>query len=183
MTIRPATQADCPRIAAITNEAIASGFAHFATEPDDPADIAAWWRRDHAVYPWFVAEDDDDPASGVIGFARAARWKTRSAYDWTCETAIYLAPHARGRGIGRMLYDRLFADLARRGFRCVIAGMTVPNPASERLHESMGMRPVGTFPAVGYKMGAWRDVRYYVKTIGDGSAPTAPPGVPGAGAG
>ncbi len=177
--IRPATEADCPAIATITNDAITGGVAHFATEPDTPAGVAAWWSRDRTVYPWFVAVDADTPAHDVIGFARASRWKSRSAYDWTCETAIYLRPRARGMGIGRMLYEELFEELARRGFRCIIAGMTVPNPASSRLHEAMGMRTAGTFPAVGFKMGAWHDVRYYVKVLGDGSPPPGSPGLPG----
>lgn len=176
-TVRFATEADCRRIAEITNDAIVNGVAHFATTPDDPGDIAADWRRDHGVYPWLVAEDIDAAGADVFGFARAARWKTRAAYDWACETAIYIDASARGRGLGRMLYERLFAELEDRGFRCLIAGMTVPNPASERLHLSMGMQRVGTFPAVGFKMGAWRDVCYFVKTLGDGAAPTRPPGL------
>lgn len=175
--IRPAEEHDCHAIVSITNEYIASGVAHFATIPESPGTVASRWRSDHQIYPWFVVVDEEKESCPVIGFARAARWKTRAAYDWTCETSIYLAPHARGRGIGRMLYERLFDELQCRGFRCIIAGMTLPNPASSRLHEAMGMHIAGTFPAVGFKMNAWHDVRYYFKVLGDGSPPAAkPPG-------
>ncbi len=175
--IRPATERDCRAIAAITDEYITSGVAHFATTPESPDDVAARWRNDHQTYPWFVAVNEDEEDRPILGFARAARWKTRAAYDWTCETSIYLTPHARGRGIGRMLYERLFDELHRRGFRCIIAGMTLPNEASSRLHEAMGMHIAGTFTAVGFKMNAWHDVRYYLKVLGDGSPPAAkPPG-------
>lgn len=170
--VRSAIEADCPRIAEITNEAIATGYAHFGAEPDNPADVVVQWRRDHAVYPWFVAENSD---TGVIGFSRATRWKSRAAYDWTCESAVYVAPSAQGRGVGRTLYEHLFAELDHRGFRCVLGGVSLPNPTSERLHEAMGMQIAGTLPAVGFKMGHWRSVRYYVKILGDGSPPTTTP--------
>lgn len=165
--IRPATEADCPAITAITNAEIEHGRAHFAIAPDDPADIAAQFRRDSPVYPWFVAES----GGTVIGFSRAARWKSREAYDWTCESAVYLDTAAQGQGLGKRLYGALFAELERRGYRCIIAGVTVPNPASERLHESMGMTRAGEFPAVGHKRGRWLTVRYYSRTLGDGSPP------------
>ncbi|MBZ0173068.1 MAG: GNAT family N-acetyltransferase, partial [Phycisphaerales bacterium] len=173
--IRPASEADCTRIAEITGEAITTGFAHFGSVPDSPEDVVAHWRRDREVYPWFVAECTGDHGRGVVGYSRATQWKPRAAYDWTCESAVYIASASHGRGIGRMLYEHLFAELELRGFRCVLGGVTLPNPASERLHEAMGMSIVGTFPAVGFKMGAWRGVRYYVKVLGDGSPPTRSP--------
>lgn len=168
ITIRPATVADCPAITAITNAEIEHGRAHFATTPDDPVAIAAQFELDSPVYPWFVAES----AGRIIGFSRAARWKTREAYDWTCESAVYLSPESQGKGLGKRLYEVLFAELERRGFRCIIAGVTVPNAASERLHESVGMTVAGEFPAVGFKRGRWLAVRYYRITLGDGSPPT-----------
>lgn len=169
--IRPATESDCPAIAGITNAEIEHGCAHFATEPDDPAEVAESFRQDRSVYPWFVAET----GGRVLGFSRAGRWKTRGAYDWTCEIGVYIDPDARGLGLGKLLYRALFDEIQRRGFRSIIAGVAVPNPPSERLHESMGMNIIGEFPAVGFKQGQWVSVRYYGMTLGDGSAPECPP--------
>jgi len=171
--IRPATESDCPAITAITNAEIEHGYAHFATEPDDPAEVALSFRQDRSVYPWFVAES----SGRVVGFSRAGRWKTRGAYDWTCETGVYLDPEARGSGLGKCLYRALIDELKSRGFRSIIAGVAVPNPPSERLHESMGMAIIGEFPAAGFKRGHWVSVRYYGMTLGDGSAPVCQPGV------
>jgi phosphinothricin acetyltransferase len=167
-TIRPAAEADIPAIAAITNEAIVSTTAHFATTPDEPGEVLEWFRRDRDRYPWLVAQSE---AGDAVGFARAAQWKTREAYDWTCESGVYLAPPARGRGLGRALYQRLFSEIEDRGFRCVLAGVTIPNPPSERLHESLGMRAVGEFPSVGFKHGRWLAVRYYCLNFGGGEPP------------
>jgi phosphinothricin acetyltransferase len=181
--VRPATESDCPEIARIANEAIMTGVAHFGTVPDAPDSVAASWREQHAVYPWFVAVDPGSADSAtrrepppILGFCRAGRWKPRAAYDWTCEIGIYIDRPARGRGVGKALYSALIPELERRGFRCIVAGMTLPNPASQRLHESFGMIEVGTFPAMGFKHGAWHAVRYYTLRLGDGSPPQAPPG-------
>lgn len=182
--VRPATESDCPEIARIANEAILTGVAHFGTVPDDPAAVAASWREQHAVYPWFVAVESGDAVpmhrpdtpTRILGFCRAGRWKPRGAYDWTCEIGIYIDQPSRGRGVGKALYGALLPELRRRGFRCVVAGMTMPNPASQRLHESFGMTEIGTFPAMGFKHGAWHAVRYYTLILGDGSPPGAPPG-------
>src|ERR1051325_5368850 len=100
--------------------------------------------------PWLV---EADAAGGVAGFAYASRHRERAAYRWSVDTSIYVAAEARRRGVGRRLYSVLFALLRRQGFRAAHAGITLPNPASVALHESMGFLPVGVSRAVGFKLG------------------------------
>lgn len=176
--IRHAVEPDCSGIARILDREIATGFAHFGTEPEGVGPVAEAWRRDHRIYPWLIAVEprqnaDDAGTETVLGFARASAWKSRGAYDWACESAVYVDESARGRGLGALLYRKLFEELGRRGFRCVVAGVAVPNPASERLHESVGMTNAGTLEAVGYKNGRWRSVRYYTLALG-GDGPPGP---------
>lgn len=169
-TIRPAARDDFDAIAAIANDAIRSGVAHFGTEPVATDELVAEWAEGRSGYPWFVATDG--PGGGpVLAYAKAGPWKTRGAYRWTTEVGIYVREGDRGLGLGRALYDRLFPELERRGFRTLLAGVTVPNPASERLHEAMGMRRVGVLPRVGFKHGAWHDVAYYARHYGTSSTP------------
>ena len=168
ITIRPSQPGDITAITAITNDAIEHTTAHFALKPDRVEDVAAQFDRDRARYPWFTAVDAE---GRVVGFSRAAQWKSRTAYDWTVESSVYLAESARGLGVGERLYRTLFDELERRGFRCILAGVTVPNPPSERLHERMGMAVVGEFPEVGYKFDQWLAVRYYAKLLGEGDPP------------
>jgi phosphinothricin acetyltransferase len=52
-----------------------------------------------------------------------------------------------------------------QGYFKAFAGVTLPNPASERLHESVGFTPVGTYHGSGYKFGAWHDVRWYEREL------------------
>ena len=110
------------------------------------------FQREHA---WLVAQD---AAGRVVGYAYAHRFAERPAYRWTCESSIYLSDDARGRGVGRTLYAALLDRLVERGFRQVMAGITLPNPASVRVHESLGFELVGVFRSVGWKLGRWHDV-------------------------
>jgi phosphinothricin acetyltransferase len=113
-------------------------------------------------YPWLVAED----GASVVGYAYGHRFAPRAAYAWSVETSIYVGDGARGRGVGRALYDALLALLAAQGYRQAFAGIALPNPASVALHESVGFTPVGAYRDVGYKFGAWHDVGWWQRALG-----------------
>jgi phosphinothricin acetyltransferase len=57
----------------------------------------------------------------------------------------------------------------------VHAGITLPNPASVGMHEAMGLRPVGVYPGVGFKRGAWHDVGWWQLSLGERPARPVPP--------
>jgi phosphinothricin acetyltransferase len=56
-----------------------------------------------------------------------------------------------GRGCGTALYTALFAMLENENVHTIVAGVSLPNPASLSLNERFGFRPVGVFHAVGRK--------------------------------
>jgi len=72
---------------------------------------------------------------------------------------------SRGKGVGRKLYGRLFDVLASLGYFQAFAGIALPNAASIGPHEAMGFEPLGVYRSVGFKMGAWRDVGWWQKTL------------------
>lgn len=112
-------------------------------------------------YPYLVHETD-----GVIdGYAYAHPFHERAAYQWSAELSVYLAPDARGRGLGREMYTALIRLLRPMGIRTVYALVTHPNAPSDRLHLSMGFAVAGVTHNAGYKAGAWRDVTIYEKNI------------------
>jgi phosphinothricin acetyltransferase len=120
----------------------------------------------------FVAER----AGRVLGWACSGPWRAKAAYETTAETGIYLAPDAVGAGLGGRLYERLFEALEGEDLHRLVAGITLPNEASVRLHERMGFAPVGVFRAVGRKLGRYWDVAWYERPAsvegtveGDGS--------------
>jgi len=96
----------------------------------------------------------------VIGYAYACQWAERPAYRWSVETSIYIDGAHQGKGIGRALYAELFDRLRAQRFRIAVAGITLPNPASIRLHELMGFEPIGALRDIGWKDG-WHDVGYW----------------------
>jgi phosphinothricin acetyltransferase len=76
-----------------------------------------------------------------------------------------VAERARGRGVGRALYERLLNEVADLGYVMAFAGITLPNPASVALHESLGFTSVGVFASAGFKLGAWHDVGWWQRQI------------------
>ncbi|MFG0305245.1 MAG: GNAT family N-acetyltransferase [Phycisphaerales bacterium JB040] len=174
--IRVCEPGDLPRVTALTNHNIAVNPAHFSTEPETEDETRDNWRRHRERYPWLVAEEHaSDEWGGFLAFARAAPWKPRHAYRWTTEVAIYVRPEAQRRGVATALYRTLFDLLARQGYLVVLAGVVTPNPASERLHEKAGMAAVGELAPAGFKLGAWRPVRYYQKNLAPLDHPEPPP--------
>ncbi|MGF1623871.1 MAG: GNAT family N-acetyltransferase [Alphaproteobacteria bacterium] len=77
---------------------------------------------------------------------------------------IVVAPSARGRGYGRLLYRELFAAAARAGHVVVACEVNAdpPNPASDAFHAAMGFTATGS--ATLYD-GA-RTVRYFARPVG-----------------
>ncbi len=170
MDIRPTVDGDLEAILAIINREIMEGVAHFGVEPytldEARSDLVAVRER----YGFLSAIIDGQ----VAGYAKGGPWKTRTSYQWSSEVSVYVKQGMQGRGVGRKLYESLFAGLKKRGFRTLIAGITLPNDPSVRLHESMGMTHAATFHKIGFKHGAWRDTGYW-ELHWDGDEPPSGP--------
>ena len=142
----------------------------FEYEVPSVAEIAA--RMEHVLQsrPWLVYE----AAGEVLGYAYATTFRSRAAYDWGPEVSIYVRGDVQKRGLGQLLYGALFDVLRAQNYCQVVAGATVPNQSSERLHARMGFQLIGRYPAAGYKFGAWHDVVFWYLPLRS-LPPTAPP--------
>ena len=128
-----------------------------------------------ARYPWLVLEDD----GRVVGYAYACAHRTRAAYRWAADVSVYVDPARHRSGAGRRLNTALFELMRRQGLRIAIAGITLPTDASVGLHRAVGFELVGTYRAIGWKAGAWRDVAWWQLQLGPGDdGPPAEPGPP-----
>ena len=168
VAIRPATGADLPAIAAIYAEEVRHGISTFATEPPGPdhwpARLASTEPGDHLL----VAERD----GSVVGYASSGSYRPRAAYARTRETSVYLAPGARGDGVGRALYDELLRLMRADGVHLVVAVVALPNPGSQGLHRACGFTPAGVLHEVGHKLGRWIDTELWELRLTDaGAAP------------
>ena len=160
VTVRRAVAADLEAIASVYNEAVLTSVATFDVEPQAPdlfaGRVASRRPGDHVL----VAED----RGRVLGMAYAATYRPRPAYDLTRETSVYLAPDARGHGVGRALYDELLRRVDADGIHVCLAVIARPNPASEALHRAVGFRHAGTLPEVGRKFDRWVDTAWWFRT-------------------
>jgi len=107
--------------------------------------------------PWLLAEENGT----VLGYAYAAKWKSRCAYRDAVESAVYLKEDASGSGLGSALYAKLLEDLRVRGRHFVLGGIALPNDASVRLHEKLGFKKAAHFHEIGFKFGERIDVGYW----------------------
>jgi L-amino acid N-acyltransferase YncA len=160
--IRLAHAHDAEAIAAIYRPFVEGTSISFETIPPDREEMAGRIMETIAFYPWLVCEVE----GRVAGYAYATRHRVRAAYRWSIDSSVYVAAEYWRCGIGRGLYVSLFSILAAQGFFNAYAGITLPNPASVALHESVGFKPVGVYRRVGYKLGAWHDVGWWQRVLG-----------------
>lgn len=162
---------DAAAVAGIYRPAVEGSTISFEETAPDATEVADRIRRTLLRTPWLVAMADADE---VVGYAYAGQHRDRAGYRWSVDISAYVDADWRGRGVGRTLYDAL-PILVRQGFVNVYAGIALPNPASVALHESIGMRRVGVYQRVGYKLGVWLDVAWYGMRI---AQPADPPPEP-----
>lgn len=163
-TVRSATDADLDAVAAIYAAEVHAGVATFDTEPPPHSKWEAMLASTHPGDHFLVAVD---AAGVVLGYAYSGAYRDRGAYTNTREVSIYLAPSATGRGLGRRLYDDLLARLAEAGVHTVLAGIALPNAASEALHRACGFEQLGVMREVGRKFDRWIDVAWWQRHLSD----------------
>jgi L-amino acid N-acyltransferase YncA len=117
--------------------------------------VPSWeeWDEAHLTSPRLVAREET-----VLGWAALAPVSGRDCYRGVTENSVYVAPAARGRGVGRVLLDELVRRADAEGVWTIQAGILAGNDASIALHERCGFRVVGIRERLAQKGGAWRDV-------------------------
>lgn len=172
ISLRPATAADLDRITDIYADAVKNGTATYELEaPSRAAMNERFAGLEKGGFPYLVAEDE----GGILGYAYAGPFRPRPAYRFIVEDSIYVAPEAKGKGLGRLLLERLIYDCTLLGFRQMIAviGDGRPDSASVILHEKLGFKHSGTLEGSGYKHGRWLDT-VFMQLAMNGGAQTVP---------
>lgn len=157
MNIRQAAAHDAGQIAAIYNFYVLNTHHTFETEAITADEMRKRIGGISDNYPFLVAE----AKSEISGYAYATLYKTRQAYRFSVEVSVYVKPETIGKGIGKMLYEKLFEALADTETHAIIAGIALPNEASIKLHEKFGFEKIAHFREVGFKFGKWIDVGYW----------------------
>src|SRR6266498_3158983 len=131
-------------------EGIATGNATFETE----APLWEKWDDGHMRECRLIAHDD----AKVLGWAALSPVSSRCVYAGVAEVSVYVAEHARGKGVGRILLAALIDASERCGIWTLQAGVFPENVASMELHKSLGFRELGRRERLGKMAGRWRDV-------------------------
>ena len=168
VTIRPATAADAPALAAIYGHHCLHGFGTFEEVPPTAGEMAA---RLAAVagrgLPYLVAEVD----GAVAGFAYAGPFRPRAAYRYTVEDSVYIAPDRQGQGVGKALLAEVIAACEALGLRQMVAVIgDSANAGSIGLHRSLGFAHQGVGRSFGYKFGRWVDIVWMQRPLNGGAA-------------
>lgn len=165
-TVRAATEADVPAIAAIYRPAVRNGTASFELEPPDDAEMTRRFRAlTQAGYPYLLAEAE----GRVLGYAYVGPYRPRPAYRFSVENSIYIADDAQRRGVGRVLLEALIEICTANGYRQMIAVIgDSAQSASIGLHRAFGFHFSGTVHSVGYKHGRWLDSVIMQRALGPG---------------
>lgn len=159
--LRIAREEDVPAILEIYAPYVTDTTVTFEYDVPTREAFLQRFRETGEEFPWLVWEE----AGKILGYAYACHPFARAAYAWCAEPSIYLAPEARGRGIGRRLYAALEALLKLQGYRMLYALITGENEASLAFHEKLGYTFAGKLQTAGYKMGRWCSVFWLEKQM------------------
>ncbi|WP_027059370.1 GNAT family N-acetyltransferase [Mesorhizobium loti] len=175
IVIRTASVADLDAITKIYADAVTHGTASYELEPPSRAEMGT--RFDSLTaggFPYLVADKDDV----VLGYAYAGAFRPRPAYRFIVEDSVYVAPQAKGQGVGLMLMQALIAAAEAAGFRQIVAviGDGHPDSASVKLHEKLGFCHSGRLEGSGYKHGRWLDTVFMQLSLNGGASLPPDPG-------
>jgi len=109
----------------------------------------------------------------IIGYSYAGEFKTRKAYEISCEVSIYVEKNSHGLGAGRLLYQALEEKLKAQGILNMYACVAYPEHEDEYLtlnsfnfHKHLGFKPVGHFTNCAKKFERFYSMVWLEKQVG-----------------
>jgi GNAT superfamily N-acetyltransferase len=117
-------------------------YRQFYDQPSDPELAreflaARLWAEDSVVLLALAGSD----AAEALGFAQIyPSWSSVAARPIWIANDLFVAPEARGRGVGRALLERSRLLAAEAGAQRLALETLVGNTGAQRLYESLGWR-------------------------------------------
>jgi GNAT superfamily N-acetyltransferase len=115
ITIRRAIKEDCPRLLELIKE-----LAIYEKAPDDVTVTLEHFTESgfgkNPVWWTFVAEEDGVIQGFALYYVRYSTWKGQAMYL----EDILVTDAARGKGIGKLLFDRLIEEAKEKKFNRII---------------------------------------------------------------
>jgi len=173
LVIRPAQPDDCAAIAKIYDYYVVNTTITYEENPPTADQMAQRLTQIQSLgMPYLVAIVDER----VVGYCYIGSFRTRAAYRYIGEHAIYLDPDYRKAGYGGPMMAALLSAAEKTGLRQLIAVIGGrDNHASLAFHEKFGFKKAGILEGSGYKFGRWIDTVLMQKDI-EGGRTTQPDG-------
>ena len=150
--IRFYTNEDTSNILDIINYNIINSSALYDYQPRSLAQQTAIFDdKLKKGFPIIVATCDDT----VVGFGYYSEFRFREAYRFTVEHSVYVANDFHGKGIGKLLMEKLIALAKEQKLHTMIAVIDAENQSSVEFHEKFGFETVGVIRESGYKFDRW----------------------------
>lgn len=170
--IRMATEADAEEILKIYSPYVTNTAITFEYDIPSITEISQRINNTLKRYPYIVAVEGER----IVGYAYASAFRERDAYNWAVETTIYLKQDCRGKGFGKKLYLFLEELLKRQNILNLNACVAYTTEEDIHLdntsmvfHQHLGYSKAAHFTKSGYKFGAWYDIIWMEKLIGEHS--------------
>jgi len=152
--IRLATTADAVAIARIYNQGIEDRVATLETERRTPEERRHWLAARSPRHPVVVAAGAADE---IVGWGSLNVFNAREAYRFVADFSVYVERGWRGKGVGRVLLERLIELAREHGFHKMVLSAFPFNAGGMALYEKLGFRTVGVYREQGLLDGKWVD--------------------------
>ncbi len=156
-------QEDLDMVREIYNYYFLNSTSSFFTGPISVDELKTFIPVGHPKYQSFVIHHDGKSC----GFCYLSQYNKRQAYDRTAEISLYLHPDVTGRGIGKVVLEKMEGIAIEQGIRILIGYISAENVHSISLFEKFGYERCAHFKKVGEKFGRLLDVYAYEKMIGE----------------
>jgi len=159
--IRAVNIEDAKELVEIYNFYVINTVVNFDEKPVSLSSFIEKIKLITSNYPFIIFEENNE----ILGYAYGSRFRPRPAYNATVESTVYVKNGAHGKQIGSKLYAELLELLKQQNFKSVLGVLTIPNPASVKLHEKFGFKQVAHLKDVGFKFEEWLDVGIFQLTL------------------
>jgi len=104
-----------------------------------------------------ASADNPSSHSGPVGWASLNVFNAREAYRFVADISVYVERGWRGKGVGRVLLEKL-TELGRaHGYHKLVLSAFPANAAGMALYAKAGFRTIGIYHEQGQLDGTWVD--------------------------
>lgn len=153
--IRFATIHDLPSILKIVNHAILHTTSNYHYEIQTLEQQQNWFfDKTEKAFPVIVAVYENQ----IVGFGSFGVFREKIGYQNTVEHSVYVKNEFIGKGIGKILLQKLIDIAKSKNLHVMIGCIDADNQNSIAFHHKFGFKTTGLLPQVACKFDKWLDL-------------------------